>query len=70
MADRSTETMLPMARADSVALLLSCRPDLADPAALSIEWSPITGGQYVGDGGGPTGVTAPASGTTAPHATV
>ena len=35
---------------------------LADPAALSIEWSPITGGQYVGDGGGPTGVTAPASG--------
>ena len=34
MADRPTETMLPMARADSVALLLSCRPDLADPAAL------------------------------------
>jgi hypothetical protein len=35
---------------------------LADPAALSIQWSPVTNGQFVGDNGGSTGVTAPAGG--------
>jgi hypothetical protein len=35
---------------------------LADPAALSIQWSPITGGNYVGNNGGSTGVTAPPGG--------
>jgi hypothetical protein len=35
---------------------------LADPAALSIQWNPITGGNYVGNNGGSTGVTAPAGG--------
>jgi hypothetical protein len=35
---------------------------LADPAALSIQWSPITGGNYVGNNGGSIGVTAPAGG--------
>ncbi len=35
---------------------------LADPAALSIQWSPITGGNYVGNNGGTTGVSAPAGG--------
>jgi hypothetical protein len=35
---------------------------LADPAALSIQWSPVTNGQYVGDNGSSTGVTVPAGG--------
>jgi hypothetical protein len=35
---------------------------LADPSALSVEWSPVTNAQYVGNNGGPTGVTAPAGG--------
>jgi len=35
---------------------------LADPAALSIQWGPVTNGQYVGNNGSSTGVTAPASG--------
>jgi hypothetical protein len=35
---------------------------LADPAALSIQWSPVTNGQYVGNNGSTTGVTAPANG--------
>jgi hypothetical protein len=34
---------------------------LADPAALSIQWAPVTNGQYVGNNGSSTGVTAPAS---------
>jgi hypothetical protein len=35
---------------------------LADPSALSVQWTPITGGAYVGPNGGATGVTAPAGG--------
>jgi hypothetical protein len=35
---------------------------LADPSALSMQWTPVTGGQYVGPNGGSTGVTAPAGG--------
>ena len=35
---------------------------LADPAALSIQWSPVSNGQYVGNNGSSTGVTAPANG--------
>lgn len=35
---------------------------LADPSALSVQWTPVTGGQYVGPNGGPTGVTAPTGG--------
>jgi hypothetical protein len=35
---------------------------LADPAALSVEWSPITGAEYVGDSLSSTGVTVPAGG--------
>jgi hypothetical protein len=35
---------------------------LADPAALSIQWAPITGMQYVGNNLGSTGVTVPAGG--------
>jgi hypothetical protein len=33
---------------------------LADPSALSIQWTPITGMQYVGDNLSSTGVTVPA----------
>jgi hypothetical protein len=32
---------------------------LADPSALSVQWTPITGGNYVGPNGGSTGVTVP-----------
>jgi hypothetical protein len=35
---------------------------LADPSALSVQWSPITGMQYVGNNGSSTGVTVPAGG--------
>jgi hypothetical protein len=35
---------------------------LADPSALSVQWTPVTGGQYVGPNGGASGVTAPAGG--------
>lgn len=35
---------------------------LADPSALSVQWTPITGTQYVGDNGSSTGVTVPAGG--------
>ena len=35
---------------------------LADPSALSTQWSSITGGNYVGDGGSSTGVSVPAGG--------
>jgi len=35
---------------------------LADPSALSIQWSSITGGNYVGNNGSSTGVTVPAGG--------
>jgi hypothetical protein len=35
---------------------------LADPSALSVEWSSITGMQYVGDNLSTTGVTVPAGG--------
>jgi hypothetical protein len=35
---------------------------LADPSALSVQWDSITGGGYVGNGGGTVGVTAPAGG--------
>ena len=35
---------------------------LADPSALSIQWSPITGMQYVGNNLSSTGVTVPAGG--------
>jgi len=35
---------------------------LADPSALSVEWSSITGGEYVGDSMSSTGVTVPAGG--------
>jgi len=35
---------------------------LADPSALSIQWAPITGMQYVGNNLSSTGVTVPASG--------
>jgi hypothetical protein len=35
---------------------------LADPAALSVQWGPVTMGQYVGDNGGSTGVSVPAGG--------
>jgi len=35
---------------------------LADPSALSIQWAPVTNGQYVGNNGSVTGVTAPAGG--------
>jgi hypothetical protein len=35
---------------------------LADPSALSVQWTPITGSAYVGPNGGSTGVTAPAGG--------
>lgn len=35
---------------------------LADPAALSVQWTPITGSAYVGPNGGSTGVTVPAGG--------
>ncbi len=35
---------------------------LADPSALSVQWTPITGGNYVGPNGGSTGVTAPTGG--------
>jgi hypothetical protein len=35
---------------------------LADPSALSAQWTPVTNQQYVGNNGGPTGVTAPAGG--------
>lgn len=35
---------------------------LADPSALSIQWSPVTGMQYVGDNLSTTGVTVPAGG--------
>jgi hypothetical protein len=35
---------------------------LADPSALSVQWTPITGLAYVGPNGGSTGVTAPAGG--------
>jgi hypothetical protein len=35
---------------------------LADPAALSVQWGPVTMGQYVGDNGGATGVSVPAGG--------
>jgi hypothetical protein len=35
---------------------------LADPSALSVQWSSITSGQYVGDNGSSTGVTVPAGG--------
>jgi hypothetical protein len=35
---------------------------LADPSALSMQWTPVTGGQYVGPNGGATGVTVPTGG--------
>jgi len=35
---------------------------LADPAALSVQWSSITGGLYVGNNSSSTGVTVPAGG--------
>jgi len=35
---------------------------LADPSALSIQWSSITGGNYVGNNGSSTGVTVPVGG--------
>jgi len=35
---------------------------LADPSALSVQWSPITGGAYVGDNLSSTGVTVPSGG--------
>jgi hypothetical protein len=35
---------------------------LADPSALSVQWTPITGGNYVGPNGGATGVTATTGG--------
>jgi hypothetical protein len=35
---------------------------LADPAALSVQWGPVTMGQYVGDNGSSTGVSVPAGG--------
>ena len=35
---------------------------LANPSALSVQWTPITGSQYVGNNGSSTGVTVPAGG--------
>ena len=35
---------------------------LADPSALSVQWNPVTGGQYVGNNGSSAGVTLPANG--------
>lgn len=35
---------------------------LADPSALSVQWSPVTNGQYVGNNGSSSGVTLPANG--------